>query len=64
MEGTDSKGYDVVLSIRDRGGNFNVLANKYSREASTFEEFSGVDPKNKVHDLLPCKHTSYNIIDL
>lgn len=47
VEGTVSKGYDIVLSLRDRGGNFNVQSNKYTGEVSS-DEFSGVDPKKKM----------------
>ncbi|KAJ0963159.1 hypothetical protein J5N97_028281 [Dioscorea zingiberensis] len=34
MEGTVGKGYDIVLAVRERGDNFQVLSKKFSREAS------------------------------
>lgn len=59
VEGTFRKGYDIVLSLRDREGNFDDQSNNYTGEVSSYE-FSGVDPKKKVTRPLPCKHTVFD----
>lgn len=46
MDGTVSKGYDIVLAVRERGDNYTILSNNYTREGSLTQEFGEVKLKN------------------
>ncbi|XP_029123290.1 jacalin-related lectin 3 isoform X2 [Elaeis guineensis] len=48
VDGTISKGYDIVLAVRDRGDNYTILSNNYTREGSLTQEFRDIELRNKV----------------
>lgn len=62
MDGTISKGYDIVLAVRERGENYTILSNNFTREGSLTQEFRDIELKNKVRDYRPDDTHCYYII--
>ncbi|XP_038990479.1 jacalin-related lectin 3 isoform X1 [Phoenix dactylifera] len=47
VDGTISKGYDIVLAVRERGDDYMILSNNYTREGSLTQGFRDVELKNR-----------------